>query len=159
MTCAFVVELRVQLVTSRTAKMAMDEIRLSNDASLIEGRIPSGSGVPPHTHTHEDEAFYVLAGEIMLDSADRPAPLRLGAGSFFFGPRATTRIINYGAGDPCLPLPCCRRFVSSRRRTPPTQPTNATPAGRWSALAAARSLHDTFWGVVKGRRWVLREGG
>jgi mannose-6-phosphate isomerase-like protein (cupin superfamily) len=58
-----------------------------NSFCCIEGRIPPGSGVPPHTHTHEDEAFYVLAGEIILDSADRPAPLRLGAGSFFFGPR------------------------------------------------------------------------
>jgi quercetin dioxygenase-like cupin family protein len=35
-------------------------------------RFVPGSGVPPHTHTHEDEAFYVLAGEIILDSADRP---------------------------------------------------------------------------------------
>src|SRR5258707_5808666 len=45
-----------------------------------ELRFVPGSGVPPHTHAHEDEAFYVLAGEIILDSADRPAPLRLGAG-------------------------------------------------------------------------------
>lgn len=53
----------------------------------LEASIAVGSGVPAHTHTHEDESFYVLAGEIIIDSADQPAPLRLGAGSFFFGPR------------------------------------------------------------------------
>jgi mannose-6-phosphate isomerase-like protein (cupin superfamily) len=58
-----------------------------NSFCCIESTIPPGSGVPPHTHEHEDEAFYVLAGEIILESADRPAALRLGAGSFFFGPR------------------------------------------------------------------------
>jgi len=62
-------------------------IETDNGFCCIEGRIPPGSGVPPHTHTHEDEAFYVLAGEIILGSADLPAPLRLGPGSFFFGPR------------------------------------------------------------------------
>jgi mannose-6-phosphate isomerase-like protein (cupin superfamily) len=53
----------------------------------IECIVPPGSGAPPHTHEREDEAFYVLSGEIVLDSADREAPLRLGAGSFFYGPR------------------------------------------------------------------------
>jgi mannose-6-phosphate isomerase-like protein (cupin superfamily) len=59
----------------------------SNSFCCIECTIPAGSGVPPHTHEHEDEAFYVLAGEIILESADRPAAMRFGAGSFFFGPR------------------------------------------------------------------------
>jgi mannose-6-phosphate isomerase-like protein (cupin superfamily) len=58
-----------------------------NRFCCVECTVPPGSGVPPHTHEHEDEAFYVLAGEVIVDSADRPAPLRLGAGSFFFGPR------------------------------------------------------------------------
>jgi len=31
----------------------------------------------------------VLAGEITFDCADRQEPLRLGPGSFFFGPRGT----------------------------------------------------------------------
>lgn len=63
-------------------------VETGNSFCCVEGRIPPGSGVPPHTHTREDEAFYVLAGEITLDSADLPAPLRLGPGSFFFGPRS-----------------------------------------------------------------------
>jgi mannose-6-phosphate isomerase-like protein (cupin superfamily) len=58
-----------------------------NSFCCLEACVPAGSGVPPHTHTREDEAFYVLAREIIVDSADQAASLRLGAGSFFFGPR------------------------------------------------------------------------
>jgi mannose-6-phosphate isomerase-like protein (cupin superfamily) len=37
----------------------------------IECTIPPGAGVPPHTHTREHEAFYVLAGEIVVSSVER----------------------------------------------------------------------------------------
>jgi mannose-6-phosphate isomerase-like protein (cupin superfamily) len=71
-----------------------------NRFCCIECTVPPGSGVPPHTHEHEDEAFYVLAGEIILDSADRPAPLRFGTGSFFFGPRGCRHAFrNEGSAD------------------------------------------------------------
>lgn len=53
----------------------------------IECTIPPGAGVPPHTHTREHEAFYVLAGEIVVSSADVPDSTRLVAGAFFFTPR------------------------------------------------------------------------
>jgi quercetin dioxygenase-like cupin family protein len=59
----------------------------SNRFCCIECVVPPGAGVPPHTHAHEDEAFYVLAGEITLEGAGRSEPVRAGAGSFFFGPR------------------------------------------------------------------------
>lgn len=59
----------------------------SNAFLCIESEVPPGSGVPPHTHTHEDEVFYVLEGEIVFEGADLTAPLRLGAGGFFFAPR------------------------------------------------------------------------
>jgi len=32
--------------------------------ALIEGLVPPGGGPPPHRHTREDEAFYVLDGEL-----------------------------------------------------------------------------------------------
>lgn len=58
------------------------------DAFLcIEHEVQPGSGVPPHTHTHEDEVFYVLQGEITFEGADLTTPLRLGAGGFLFAPR------------------------------------------------------------------------
>lgn len=53
----------------------------------IECTIPPGSGVPPHTHTREHEAFYVLTGEIVVSSAHVREPTRLRTGAFFFTPR------------------------------------------------------------------------
>ena len=52
----------------------------------IECEVPAGSGVPPHTHANEDEAFYVLAGTITFEIAGEGLA-RLGPGSFVYGPR------------------------------------------------------------------------
>ncbi len=53
--------------------------------ALAEVRAPRGSGSPVHTHRHEDEAWYVLEGELTfwLGGESRTA----GAGDFVFGPR------------------------------------------------------------------------
>jgi quercetin dioxygenase-like cupin family protein len=55
--------------------------------SLWEAVIPPGGGAPPHTHTHEDEAFYVLEGELLIEFEGEPAPRRVGPGGFFFAAR------------------------------------------------------------------------
>jgi len=55
--------------------------------SFWEDVVPPGAGAPPHTHTREDEAFYVLSGEIEIEFEGEPAPRRVGPGGFFFGPR------------------------------------------------------------------------
>jgi quercetin dioxygenase-like cupin family protein len=55
--------------------------------SLWENLVPPGAGAPPHTHAHEDEAFYVLSGEIVIEFEDEPAPRRVGPGGSFFGAR------------------------------------------------------------------------
>jgi quercetin dioxygenase-like cupin family protein len=55
--------------------------------SLWEDVVPRGSGAPPHTHTREDEAFYVLSGEIQVEFEGESAPHRVGPGGFFFGVR------------------------------------------------------------------------
>jgi uncharacterized cupin superfamily protein len=55
--------------------------------SLWEAVIPPGAGAPPHTHSREDESFYILSGELLFDIEGEPAPLRLGAGGFLFGGR------------------------------------------------------------------------
>jgi quercetin dioxygenase-like cupin family protein len=50
--------------------------------------VPPGQGIPPHRHSDEDEAFYVLAGRIIIEGDDCGTDgTRLGAGSFFYGPR------------------------------------------------------------------------
>ena len=35
--------------------------------SFWEDQVPPGAGAPPHVHIHEDEAFYVISGEIQVD--------------------------------------------------------------------------------------------
>src|SRR5215510_3440317 len=45
--------------------------------SLWEAVFPPGAGAPPHTHEREDEAFYVLSGEIELEFEGEPAPRRI----------------------------------------------------------------------------------
>ena len=53
---------------------------------LVETAVPAGSsGPPPHVHGGEDEALYVLAGEVTVLIGDRT--LTAGAGSFAFVPR------------------------------------------------------------------------
>jgi quercetin dioxygenase-like cupin family protein len=55
--------------------------------SLWEAVVPPGAGAPPHTHDREDEAFYVLSGELLIEFEGEPAPHRVGPGGFFFGAR------------------------------------------------------------------------
>ena len=55
--------------------------------SLWEAIIPPGGGAPPHTHAREDESFYILSGELLIELEGEPAPFRIGTGGFFFGGR------------------------------------------------------------------------
>jgi quercetin dioxygenase-like cupin family protein len=55
--------------------------------SLWESIVPPGAGAPAHTHTREDEAFYVLSGEVLIEVEGAADPLRLGTGGFLFAPR------------------------------------------------------------------------
>jgi quercetin dioxygenase-like cupin family protein len=55
--------------------------------ALLEASIPPGSGPPPHLHTSEDEAFYLLAGELQI--AAGPDTFVARAGDFVFVPRGT----------------------------------------------------------------------
>jgi quercetin dioxygenase-like cupin family protein len=55
--------------------------------SVWESIVPPGRGAPVHTHTREDEAFYVLSGEVLMEVEGIADPLRLHAGAFLFAPR------------------------------------------------------------------------
>lgn len=39
--------------------------------AMIEGVVPPGGGPPPHSHGREDEAFYVLEGELSFHADGR----------------------------------------------------------------------------------------
>ena len=53
--------------------------------TIIEFAPKRGLEPPPHTHTREDEAYYVLDGELTFAVGDRSIPAQ--AGSFVFLPR------------------------------------------------------------------------
>ncbi len=72
----------------------------------IEGTIPAGTGVPPHTHANEDEAFYVLAGTITFEIAG-DNPVRLGPGSFVYGPRGRQHAFRNETGAEARMLVYC----------------------------------------------------
>ena len=55
--------------------------------SIWESIVPPGAGAPPHTHTREDEAFYVLSGEVLMELEGAADPVRLTPGAFLFAPR------------------------------------------------------------------------
>jgi glyoxylate utilization-related uncharacterized protein len=64
--------------------------------TVFENAIAPGEGPPLHTHANEDEAWYVLEGDLRfrLDAEIRAAP----AGSFVFVPRGTLHCFqNVGA--------------------------------------------------------------
>ena len=50
--------------------------------------IPSGRGIPPHRHEHEDETFYVMSGRVIFegDGLD-DGRVTLDPGGLFHGPR------------------------------------------------------------------------
>jgi quercetin dioxygenase-like cupin family protein len=77
--------------------------------SLWEAVVPPGKGAPPHTHTREDEAFYVLSGELIIEFEG--APHRVASGGFFFGARNRRHAIRNIGDEPSrvliLSAPSC----------------------------------------------------
>jgi quercetin dioxygenase-like cupin family protein len=75
--------------------------------SLWESIFPPGAGAPPHRHTREDEAFYVLRGELEIELEGEPAPRRIGPGGFFFGARGQRHAIRNAGDQPAHVLVMC----------------------------------------------------
>jgi quercetin dioxygenase-like cupin family protein len=84
---------------------------LGGSFSLWEAVFPPGAGAPPHTHTREDEAFYVLSGEILIEFEGDPAPRRISPGGFFFGARDRRHAVRNVSDQPArvliLSAPSC----------------------------------------------------
>jgi quercetin dioxygenase-like cupin family protein len=51
----------------------------------FEAIVPTGGGPPPHSHSREDESFYVVSGELELMIGE--STYRAKAGDFVFVPR------------------------------------------------------------------------
>lgn len=76
--------LEVLGVTHSYKAMASDT---GQQFSVWESIVPPGHGAPAHTHTREDEAFYVLSGEVLVEVEGVQGALCLGTGAFLFAPR------------------------------------------------------------------------
>ncbi|MGW1839175.1 quercetin 2,3-dioxygenase [Streptomyces sp. NPDC002067] len=68
-----------------TVKVGSEESR--GDLTLLEASVPPGGGPPLHNHSHEDEAFYLLDGELEMRAGDTRYEVR--SGDFVFVPRGT----------------------------------------------------------------------
>ncbi|GGZ18716.1 quercetin 2,3-dioxygenase [Streptomyces nitrosporeus] len=55
--------------------------------AVLEASVPPGGGPPLHDHRHEDEAFYLIEGELEIYAGDETYTVR--AGDFVFVPRGT----------------------------------------------------------------------
>jgi mannose-6-phosphate isomerase-like protein (cupin superfamily) len=64
--------------------------------------VPPGYGVPLHVHAAEDELFYVLEGEITLDSAE--GPTTAGPGTFVHLPRGVAHGFRNAGAQPARML-------------------------------------------------------
>lgn len=53
--------------------------------TLVETRILPGGGPPPHVHRREDEAFFILEGEMTFQIGDKKVAAK--PGTFLQGPR------------------------------------------------------------------------
>lgn len=82
----------VELVTIK----ASDE-STSGAYALTDSVVPPGGGPPPHIHHREDEAFWVLEGELEVTAGE--AIFRAGTGSFVHLPKGVPHAyVNVGAG-------------------------------------------------------------
>jgi mannose-6-phosphate isomerase-like protein (cupin superfamily) len=62
----------------------------------------AAAGPPPHIHDREDEAFYVLEGELMFQIGERTA--RATAGTFAFAPRGLVHKFSNPSAKPAKAL-------------------------------------------------------
>ncbi len=78
--------------------------------SLWEAVVPLGGGAPAHTHHHEDEAFYVLSGELTVEF-EGEAPRRVGPGGFVFGARGRRHALRNAGEQPARVVILCTPSV------------------------------------------------
>jgi quercetin dioxygenase-like cupin family protein len=102
---------------------------------LMEHRMPAGFASPYHVHTHEDEAFYVLEGEIAFVCGG--TWMTAGPGAYVFGPRNIPHGFKVVGNSPASMLLLCapggfEQFVlelsepEAGRGVPPSPPDMAT---------------------------------
>jgi mannose-6-phosphate isomerase-like protein (cupin superfamily) len=128
------------------------EVKLSQDAtdgqmSIVAFVGPHGDMPPLHLHRTDDEAWYVLEGEMSFFVGDEH-PIRVKAGGLAFGPRGVSHTYRVESGEEARWLAICtpgdfQPFVvaasrpAERAELPPaTEPPSEAAIAAVTALAA-----------------------
>ena len=132
------------------------EVKLTQGAgggklSVVELSGPSGDMPPLHLHRGDDEAFYVLEGEMsFFIGTDRPA--RRAAGSLAFGPKGIPHTYRVESSGPARWLAICTpgdfaEFVLAASRPaesatlpPPPAPPSEQEVTAITALASEHGI-------------------
>jgi quercetin dioxygenase-like cupin family protein len=92
--------------------------------TLVEVLEPEGEEAPLHVHHNEDEAFWVLEGDLTFEVGDEV--IEASAGSFLFGPKDIPHCYTVNSG----PARCClfsHRRASRSSSTQPASPRRSAP--------------------------------
>jgi quercetin dioxygenase-like cupin family protein len=111
--------------------------------ALSEARVLPGGGPPPHIHHREDEAFFVLEGEITFRLGDRTVVAK--PGTFIQGPRGIPHAFKNETNAPARMLifvtpPGFDQFLAEIAEPVPSfesAPKPVTPADIQKLLAIA----------------------
>ena len=117
--------------------------------SLVEERLPKGAEPPPHVHRREDEAFFLLDGELTVRVGDETFGAR--PGSFVFCPRDVPHLLTVETDAVriltlCTPGGLDAMFVElgepagSRTPPPPAGPPDVERVVRVAAAYGAELL-------------------
>ena len=110
---------------------------------LSEARVLPGGGPPPHIHHREDEAFFVLEGEITFTLGSQKVVAK--AGSFIQGPRGIPHAFRNEGSTPARMLihvtpPDFEKFMAEIAQPVPSfdsPPVPVTPADLQKLLSVA----------------------
>ena len=78
---------RTEAVLGTFATYKAEASETGGQLVCAEITVPPRVGIPPHRHSHEDEAFYVLAGRVVIEGDECGGGVSLQTGGFFYGPR------------------------------------------------------------------------
>ena len=74
---------------------------------MWEAIVPPEAGAPSHTHAREDEAFFALSGDLLIEFEGGAMPRCVGLGGFFFGARGRRHAFRDVGDQPArVPILC-----------------------------------------------------
>jgi mannose-6-phosphate isomerase-like protein (cupin superfamily) len=110
--------------------------------TLVEIVVPPNYATPPHAHGREDEAFWILDGELVFDVGDET--FDASAGSYLLAPRGVAHRFTAGAGGARILFLFTpggfERFIeatSVEARQPTVPPADVTPPENVAEIARA----------------------